>query len=46
MSPYPPQLLEQFEQFMADLNATTDAHLVERSPVTSGPGGVLRDRRR
>ncbi|MYW08659.1 MarR family transcriptional regulator [Streptomyces sp. SID2563] len=33
MSPYPPQLLEQFEQFMSDLNATMDAHLAEPGPA-------------
>lgn len=31
MAAYPPQFLERFEQFMADLNATMDAHLAERS---------------
>ncbi|MCX5175203.1 MarR family transcriptional regulator [Streptomyces virginiae] len=46
MSPYPPQLLEQFGQFMTDLNATMDAHLAERNPVTPCPPGVLGDRRR
>ncbi len=37
MSPCPPQLLEQFEQFMAGLNATMDAHLAEQGPVTPRP---------
>uniref|UniRef100_A0AAU2JK63 MarR family transcriptional regulator n=1 Tax=Streptomyces sp. NBC_00049 TaxID=2903617 RepID=A0AAU2JK63_9ACTN len=46
MSPYPPQLLEQFEQFMAGLNATMDAHLAERNPVTPVTPGILGDRRR
>lgn len=46
MSPYPPQLLEQFEQFMAGLNATMDAHLAERNPGTPVPPGILWDRRR
>ncbi|MFF2042755.1 MarR family winged helix-turn-helix transcriptional regulator [Kitasatospora sp. NPDC058170] len=43
MSHYPPQLLEQFEAFMADLNATMDAHLAEQGPAAPasahGPGG-------
>ncbi|MFZ3499596.1 MarR family winged helix-turn-helix transcriptional regulator [Streptomyces sp. 5.8] len=37
MSPYPPRLLEQFEKFMADLNATMDTHLAEQGPVTPRP---------
>lgn len=35
MSPYPPQLLEQFERFMADLNATMDAHLAAGDAPTA-----------
>ncbi|MFI8265067.1 hypothetical protein [Streptomyces sp. NPDC085665] len=46
MSPYPPQLLERFEQFMTDLNATMDAHLAERRPATPHPPGAPGDRRR
>ncbi|MFD9592574.1 MarR family winged helix-turn-helix transcriptional regulator [Kitasatospora sp. NPDC059973] len=38
MAPYPPQLLQQFEQFITALNATMDAHLAERSPVAPPPG--------
>lgn len=34
MSHYPPQLLEQFESFMADLNSTMDTHLAEPSTTT------------
>lgn len=30
MSNYPPQLLDQFEAFMADLNTTLDTHLREQ----------------
>ncbi|MER7134527.1 MarR family winged helix-turn-helix transcriptional regulator [Streptosporangium saharense] len=29
MSPYPPELLERFESFVADLNSAMDAHLTE-----------------
>lgn len=29
MSHYPPELLERFESFVADLNSTMDAHLAE-----------------
>ncbi|QKW18419.1 MarR family transcriptional regulator [Kitasatospora sp. NA04385] len=42
MSPYPPQLLERFEQFVTELNATMDAHLAEPGPAaprTPDPGG-------
>ncbi|MEB8336189.1 MarR family winged helix-turn-helix transcriptional regulator [Streptomyces endophyticus] len=35
MSHYPPDLLAQFESFMADLNTTMDTHLAER--VTPKP---------
>ncbi|CAN3978476.1 Transcriptional regulator, MarR family [Kitasatospora purpeofusca] len=35
MSPYPPQLLEQFERFMTDLNATMDAHLAAGDAPTA-----------
>ncbi|MFK0193382.1 MarR family winged helix-turn-helix transcriptional regulator [Kitasatospora sp. NPDC090308] len=38
MSPYPPRLLEQFEQFVAELNSTMDAHLTERPPLPPGSG--------
>ncbi len=41
MSPYPPQLLEQFEQFVTELNTTMDAHLAEPSPATPGHPGIL-----
>ncbi|WP_370417069.1 MarR family winged helix-turn-helix transcriptional regulator [Streptomyces sp. QH1-20] len=34
MSHYPPQLLEQFEAFMAGLNTTMDTHLTEQVPAT------------
>ena len=30
MSHYPPELLERFESFVSDLNATMDAHLAEQ----------------
>lgn len=30
MSHYPPEFLERFESFVADLNATMDAHLAEQ----------------
>ncbi|MFF1903988.1 MarR family winged helix-turn-helix transcriptional regulator [Kitasatospora sp. NPDC058218] len=30
MSHYPPELLERFESFVTDLNATMDAHLAEQ----------------
>lgn len=33
MSHYPPQLLEQFEAFMAGLNTTMDTHLTEQGPA-------------
>jgi len=43
MSHYPPQLLERFEAFMADLNTTMDTHLTEQSTATprspGAPGG-------
>ncbi|MFJ9061220.1 MULTISPECIES: MarR family winged helix-turn-helix transcriptional regulator [unclassified Streptomyces] len=34
MSHYPPRFLEQFEAFVADLNATMDSHLAEQAPTT------------
>ncbi|MFD5870167.1 MarR family winged helix-turn-helix transcriptional regulator [Streptomyces sp. NPDC060322] len=34
MSHYPPRFLEQFEAFVADLNATMDSHLSEQAPTT------------
>ncbi|GGN88369.1 hypothetical protein GCM10010112_71780 [Actinoplanes lobatus] len=34
MSHYPPQLLEQVEAFMADLNTAMDSHLTEQHAVT------------
>ncbi|MER5384465.1 MarR family transcriptional regulator [Streptomyces sp. NPDC002688] len=37
MSHYPPQFLEQFEAFMADLNTTMDSHLTEQDAVTPRP---------
>ncbi|MGW4692363.1 MarR family winged helix-turn-helix transcriptional regulator [Kitasatospora cineracea] len=46
MSPYPPQLLEQFVQFIADLNATMDTHLAEPSPAAPSSLGALGGRRR
>jgi hypothetical protein len=33
MAQYPPELLEQFEQFMVHLRATMDAHLAEHPQV-------------
>ncbi|GJF32741.1 hypothetical protein KNE206_54410 [Kitasatospora sp. NE20-6] len=45
MAHYPPQLLEQFEAFMTDLNTTLDSHLREQSahtrtaPTAGDPGG-------
>ncbi|WP_437112739.1 MarR family transcriptional regulator [Streptomyces syringium] len=43
MSHYPPQLLEQFEAFMAGLNTTMDTHLTEQGPAAPrsprSPGG-------
>ncbi|MFB7032616.1 MULTISPECIES: MarR family winged helix-turn-helix transcriptional regulator [unclassified Streptomyces] len=42
MSHYPPRLLERFEAFVDDLNATMDAHLAEPNstpPPSSGPLG-------
>ncbi|MGW2278658.1 MarR family winged helix-turn-helix transcriptional regulator [Streptomyces sp. NPDC001770] len=41
MARYPPRLLEQFEGFMADLNATMDTHLAHQdaeAPGVSTPG--------
>ncbi|MEV5201113.1 MarR family transcriptional regulator [Streptomyces sp. NPDC053720] len=35
MSHYPPQFLDQFEAFVADLNATMDSHLSEQDSVAS-----------
>ncbi|MFD0264803.1 MarR family winged helix-turn-helix transcriptional regulator [Kitasatospora indigofera] len=32
MAGYPPELLQRFEAFVADLNATLEAHLAERKP--------------
>ncbi|MFJ8743613.1 MarR family winged helix-turn-helix transcriptional regulator [Embleya sp. NPDC127516] len=34
MSHYPPQLLEQIESFMTDLNSTMDTHLAEQGTAT------------
>ncbi|MFC8225739.1 MarR family winged helix-turn-helix transcriptional regulator [Streptomyces sp. NPDC057287] len=34
MAHYPPRFLEQFEAFVADLNATMDSHLSEQTPTT------------
>lgn len=36
MAQYPPQLLERFEEFMADLNATMDVHLAHQDAETPG----------
>ncbi|MGW6704327.1 MarR family winged helix-turn-helix transcriptional regulator [Streptomyces sp. NPDC054956] len=35
MSHYPPELLERFESFVADLNATMDTHLAEQGGDTA-----------
>lgn len=32
MSAYPPELLAQFEDFLADLNASMRAHLIQQTP--------------
>ncbi|MFJ4715523.1 MarR family winged helix-turn-helix transcriptional regulator [Streptomyces sp. NPDC088785] len=41
MAHYPPELLARFESFMADLNATVDAHLTERAATAPySPGDV------
>ncbi|WP_327308816.1 MarR family transcriptional regulator [Streptomyces sp. NBC_01298] len=37
MSHYPPRLLEQFEAFMADLNAAMDTHLAEPDAPAPNP---------
>ncbi|MFE2479137.1 MarR family transcriptional regulator [Streptomyces sp. NPDC059389] len=37
MSHYPPQLLEQFEAFMADLNTTMNSHLAEQDAAAPRP---------
>ncbi|MEV0578055.1 MULTISPECIES: MarR family winged helix-turn-helix transcriptional regulator [unclassified Streptomyces] len=37
MSHYPPQLLERFETFMADLNTAMDSHLRDQDSVTPPP---------
>ncbi len=42
MSPYPPQLLEQFQAFVDNLNTTMDAHLAE--PGSTPPSSLLGDR--
>ncbi|WP_407840841.1 hypothetical protein ACE1OC_37905 [Streptomyces sp. DSM 116496] len=34
MAHYPPQLLEQFDSFMADLNSAMDTHLSEQDTAT------------
>ncbi|MET8685438.1 MarR family transcriptional regulator [Streptomyces sp. NPDC004732] len=40
MSPYPPDLLAQFESFMADLNSTVDTYLAERITATRSPDAL------
>ncbi|MFJ5231146.1 MarR family winged helix-turn-helix transcriptional regulator [Kitasatospora sp. NPDC088391] len=45
MSPYPPQLLEQFVRFIADLNAAMDTHLTEPDPGTPRAPAPREDRR-
>ncbi|MFI5764525.1 MarR family winged helix-turn-helix transcriptional regulator [Streptomyces sp. NPDC051563] len=45
MSPYPPQLLEQFERFVTDLNATMDTHLAEPNPAPPLPPDTVGDHR-
>ncbi|MFE6055408.1 MarR family winged helix-turn-helix transcriptional regulator [Kitasatospora sp. NPDC056446] len=43
MSLHPPRLLEQFEQFMTDLNVTMDAHLAEPDPAApAAPATTVR----
>ncbi|MFC9343228.1 MarR family winged helix-turn-helix transcriptional regulator [Streptomyces sp. NPDC057020] len=37
MSHYPPRLLEQFEAFIVDLNATMTSHLAEGDPAAPRP---------
>nr|WP_145487781.1 MULTISPECIES: MarR family transcriptional regulator [Streptomyces] len=44
MSHYPPRLLEQFETFMADLNATMDTHLTEQGTAAPHSPATPADR--